>query len=530
MGKHHFCTNQYNKIKLTLRSLTKRWPGLIKIEHGPLNRVDNSPVAAIEDLPLTKSYKYTQRNIMRSTTVMERSKSFVQPPAYGKLITVLSIDGGGIRGLIPAIILEFLEAQLQRIDGEDARIADYFDIIAGTSTGGLITSMLTAPNENKRPLFAAKDIKDFYLVKCPKIFPQDCKEELNSSNSTAISSFTMCTLLSLLSETNIDKYGFDFLKNSNMFAKIIKNLTGPLYDGNYLRTAIRKKLQNTKLADTLTNVAIPTFDITTLQPTIFSTYEMKDKPHLNAKLSDICIATSAAPTYLPPHYFETYDHEGKPHKFNLIDGGVAANNPTLIAMGEIAKQLIRRNSDFDLSRSLEYRRFLVISIGTGECKMAGKYCAEDASKWGLFGWWFNANGSPLLDIFTQASTDMVDFHLSVVFKALDIEKNYLRIQEDGLGRTILDRATQENLDCLKKAGEGLLKKKVSRVNLETGDFESYSKETNEEALIEFAKKLTDEKHLRDINIRSPRTPIPGPPSIFLETKPNFGPFEKLSTA
>ncbi|XP_024959542.1 patatin-like protein 2 [Cynara cardunculus var. scolymus] len=427
---------------------------------------------------------------MRSTTVMERSKSFVQPPAYGKLITVLSIDGGGIRGLIPAIILEFLEAQLQRIDGEDARIADYFDIIAGTSTGGLITSMLTAPNENKRPLFAAKDIKDFYLVKCPKIFPQDC----------------------------------------NMFAKIIKNLTGPLYDGNYLRTAIRKKLQNTKLADTLTNVAIPTFDITTLQPTIFSTYEMKDKPHLNAKLSDICIATSAAPTYLPPHYFETYDHEGKPHKFNLIDGGVAANNPTLIAMGEIAKQLIRRNSDFDLSRSLEYRRFLVISIGTGECKMAGKYCAEDASKWGLFGWWFNANGSPLLDIFTQASTDMVDFHLSVVFKALDIEKNYLRIQEDGLGRTILDRATQENLDCLKKAGEGLLKKKVSRVNLETGDFESYSKETNEEALIEFAKKLTDEKHLRDINIRSPRTPIPGPPSIFLETKPNFGPFEKLSTA
>ncbi|KAJ0592161.1 putative patatin-like phospholipase domain, Acyl transferase/acyl hydrolase/lysophospholipase [Helianthus annuus] len=91
---------------------------------------------------------------------------------YGNLITVLSIDGGGVRGLIPATILEFLERELQKLDGEDARIADYFNIIAGTSTGGLITAMLAAPSGNKRPLFTAKDIIDFYLDKCPKIFPQ----------------------------------------------------------------------------------------------------------------------------------------------------------------------------------------------------------------------------------------------------------------------------------------------------------------------------------------------------------------------
>ncbi|KAJ9550664.1 hypothetical protein OSB04_014709 [Centaurea solstitialis] len=492
MGKHSFFTNQYNSIKHSLRRLIKRWPaGSRKVEDVPINKADDSPVAAIGDLPLKKSHKYTHKNIMSTTAVMGRSNSLVQPPAYGKLITVLSIDGGGIRGLIPAIILEFLERQLQKIDGEDARIADYFDIIAGTSTGGLITSMLAAPNENKRPLFAAKEIKEFYLMKCPKIFPQDC----------------------------------------NMLAKIVKNLTGPLYDGNYLRTAIRKKLKDVKLGDTLTNVAIPTFDIATLQPTIFSTYEMKEKPHLNAKLSDICIATSAAPTYLPAHYFETEDDEGKTHKFNLIDGGVAANNPTLIAMGEIAKQLIRKNRNFGTSKSLDYSRFLVISIGTGECKMTGKYSVQEASKWGLFGWWFNNNGSPLLDIFTQASTDMVDIHLSVVFKALNIEKNYLRIQEDSLGRTILDRATEENLECLKKAGERLLKKEVSRVNLETGDFEPYSEETNEEALIKFAQKLADEKHLRDheVYLKTPRTPIAATP-IFLETRPNFGGFEKLSIA
>ncbi len=62
---------------------------------------------------------------------------------------------------------------VQKLDGEDARIADYFDVIAGTSTGGLVTAMLASPDEKNRPVFAAKDIKDFYLDECPKIFQQD---------------------------------------------------------------------------------------------------------------------------------------------------------------------------------------------------------------------------------------------------------------------------------------------------------------------------------------------------------------------
>ncbi|XP_022951738.1 patatin-like protein 2 [Cucurbita moschata] len=397
---------------------------------------------------------------------METTVPF-QPPTFGDLITILSIDGGGIRGIIPGVILNFLESELQKLDGEEARIADYFDVIAGTSTGGLVTAMISAPNENDRPLFSAKDIKQFYLDHSPKIFPQN--------RTWAV-------------------------------GKILKLLSGPKYDGEYLHKLVKDKLGDTKLHQTLTNVVIPTFDLKLLQPTIFSTYQLKKNPSLDAYLSDICIATSAAPTYLPAHHFKTESGvAGETREFDLVDGGVAANNPTLVAIGEVTKEVIKESPDFYAIKPMDYKRFLVISLGTGAPKAELKYTAEQAAEWGMLDWLTSGGSTPIIDVFSQASSDMVDLHLSVIFQALRCQQNYLRIQDDTLKSEVssVDVATDKNLNELVRIGEGLLKKPVSWVNLETGIFEhcGSNSETNEEALKRFAKRLSDERRLR--HARSP---------------------------
>ncbi|XP_038716529.1 patatin-like protein 2 [Tripterygium wilfordii] len=382
----------------------------------------------------------------------------LQPPTYGEIITILSIDGGGIRGIIPAVILAFLEDELQTLDNnKDARLVDYFDVISGTSTGGLVTAMLTTPDpeKNNRPLFAAKDIKKFYLDNSPKIFPQT---------------------------------GVPF----GCIGKMFKALTGPRYDGEELHKILKEKLGETKLSQTLTNVVIPTFDIKRLQPTIFSSYMVKNNanPLKDALLSDICIATSAAPTYLPPHQFKTNDSNGGEREFNLIDGGVVANNPTLMAISEVIKEMTK--GDNAELHHIDYSRFLVLSLGTGEAKDEDKYDAKEAAGWGVFSWLTAGNSTPLINFFTESSSDLVDYHLDTLFQAINQKKSYFRIQDYSLEKeeASVDIATKKNLEALVQVGEELLKKPMSRVNLEIGVSELATQVTYEETLKKFAKELS----------------------------------------
>ncbi|KAG8087398.1 hypothetical protein GUJ93_ZPchr0010g7938 [Zizania palustris] len=393
-----------------------------------------------------------QRVLSRGKSLLSPSTPRSPPPSYGNIVTVLSIDGGGVRGIIPGTILAFLEEKLQELDGPEARLANYFDVIAGTSTGGLVTAMLTTPNDNGDPLFAAKDINDFYLEHCPKIFPPASKGPLG----------------------------------------LFKNMTGPKYDGKHLHSVVRELLGGTRIDQTITNIVIPTFDIKLLQPTIFSTYDGRKDVSKNALLSDVCISTSAAPTYLPGHRFETKKKDGTAREFNLVDGGVAANNPTLLAMTHVSKQILLGNQDFFPIKPADYGKFMILSLGTGTAKIEKKFDAGGAT--------------PLIDSFSQASADLVDIHTSVLFQALHCEKRYLRIQDDELtGDTAsVDVSTPENMKRLVDVGTALLDKPVCLVNVETGENEpDLSRGTNRMALEHFAMMLSKERVARLQKIGQP---------------------------
>ncbi|RDY03631.1 Patatin-like protein 1, partial [Mucuna pruriens] len=206
-----------------------------------------------------------------ASNVMSGFNTPLPPAVYGDQVSILSIDGGGIRGIIPATVLDYLDKALKAKDPTTS-LAHYFDVISGTSTGGLMTAMLAAPNssDTNRPLFTPSEVVQFYKQYGPDIF-----------NST-------------------------------------KPNQCPKYDGKFLQNITSEILKETRLSQTLTNVVIPSFDERKLMP-------IKTYPYLNAKLSDICLGTSAAPTYLPPHQFSNDDVE-----FDLVDGALSANNPVNI--------------------------------------------------------------------------------------------------------------------------------------------------------------------------------------------------------
>ena len=218
--------------------------------------------------------------------------------------TILSIDGGGIRGIIPARIV----AEIEQRTGRAA--ADLFDLIAGTSTGGIIALALAMPEGNSRkPKYTGAELVNLYEKYGEKIFSRSLWHTIKS----------------------------------------VGGLNGPKYEPDGIESVLSEYFGDVRLRDVLTRVLVTSYNTAGPAPAFFKSWRTKTDKNFNYRLREIARATSAAPTFFPP--LDVPDLAlGKPDMC-LIDGGVFANNPAMCAWAEVP-QLFQ-----------DVNEFIVVSIG-----------------------------------------------------------------------------------------------------------------------------------------------------------------------
>ena len=320
---------------------------------------------------------------------------------------ILSIDGGGIRGILPGQILVTLEKKLQE-HKEGARIADYFDLIAGTSTGGILTCFYLCPEKkgSNRPRFSASTAVDLYLERGNEIFDVSLWRRLSSG--------------------------------------------GGLWDEKYSEDELEKSLEeyfgDLKLSELLKPCVITAYDTWRRKTHFFKQHKAVTDPKRDFLVKDVARATSAAPTYFELPRVTSLSPELK--RYPLIDGGVFANSPALCAYAE-ARTFPEKPTAKDM---------FILSLGTGEIKEP--YYYREAKDWGLAGWL-----RPVLDIMMSGVAETVDYQLKQIFDSVSNPDQYVRIQPElGDASPAMDDATTKNLKDLKKAGEQCAEKKDDVLN------------------------------------------------------------------
>jgi patatin-like phospholipase/acyl hydrolase len=316
-----------------------------------------------------------------------------------ELLRILSIDGGGIRGVLPGQVIVALEEKLKRISGNpEARVADYFDLFAGTSTGGILTCLYLAPGASGRPKFSAKEAVDIYLKNGGTIFHESFRHKVYSAG------------------------GF----------------TEEKYPSGAIEGLLKDYFGDTKLSELLKPCIITSYNIHKRSTHFFTQHDAKEKPGYDYLLREVARATSAAPTYFEPARATSMSGVSYP----LVDGGVFANNPALCAYAEARHQCFRNGS----SQNVTADEMFILSLGTGSVKKAYDY--DKAKGWGALGWI-----EPVLDIMMSGASDTIDFQLRQIFDAGDNNHQYVRISPDmGEADTEMDNASPENLKALREAG------------------------------------------------------------------------------
>ena len=193
-----------------------------------------------------------------------------------KRFQILSLDGGGIKGLFSAVVLAHLEEDLQ------TRIADHFDLITGTSTGGIIALALGAG-------MSPKDVVSFYVDEHSSIFP-------------------------------------------NRPLGGLRKYFRAKYETIPLEKALRKHFGEKLLGESTKRLVIPSYNLGEDSVYLFKTphHERLKRDH-KIPMWKVALATGAAPTFFPSYH-------GVDNVW-LVDGGVWANNPTMVGVVEAVSML-----------------------------------------------------------------------------------------------------------------------------------------------------------------------------------------------
>ena len=241
-----------------------------------------------------------------------------------KMQRILSLDGGGIRGLVTSLWLGGVEDTLAQA-GKTGGLQKHFDRLAGSSTGALVACGLGIG-------LSPAQLADLYRDERHTIFPG---------------------LASRL-----------WSRAGRLFTQ---GPSAPRYDGAGLEKVLKKVFGKTTLGQLKVPTLVTAYDTVTRTPVVFKSFKAQ---HKALPIWEVCRASAAAPTYFPAHPMTV---EG--YRCALIDGGVVANNPTACAIAEAMRKDARVDNSHDLT---------VLSVGTGERNRP--IDLKSAREWGALEW------------------------------------------------------------------------------------------------------------------------------------------------
>lgn len=315
-----------------------------------------------------------------------------------------------MRGIVPAAILGQISHQLEVL-GSNIPLYAYFDLIAGTSTGGLLALGLSVPapksnlpGDGRAPIPVYEDIKG------RRFFGGKPKQRYRGTIPPSID-------LAALEELY-------FQRGTSIFPRSQTRLIGQMfldkYDEQPLERFLFEMFGNTPLEEAMVPTLIVAYDSDEGQPFHLTSYETGSFLYREAGR-----ATSAAPTFFRPAVL--YDRQ-RQKTVRLIDGGVIANNPSLFAYQE-AKKLYP-----------DATRYHILSLSTAGTNYTFK---TNGASIGVMGWIDPTKGAPIHKIYANAQLQVVDS----IAKAIP-DLSYTRIHGEASREVKMDETDPRLLELL----------------------------------------------------------------------------------